>query len=251
MNGPDGSGTWQARATSKAMSPMQAMESAVFGIFGALCVSAPGIAFGVVRAHPVTMQKPLSLLALSLLTAPLIGACATAVPPVEATRFHNALAPASLSAQTYVWDGVVPTGIEDGAMHAAVARELQRIGLAPAAPGAAAPVTVRVTHERMAVERASTGGPVSVGLGGSTGSYGSGVGLGIGINLGGGGGARDVVRLSVRIDRPAGTAIWEGRAETTVKRSAPAAEPGMTAAKLAEALFRDFPGQSGATITVP
>ena len=94
--------------------------------------------------------------------------------------------------------------------------------------------------------------PVSVGVGGSTGSYGSGLGLGIGINLGGGPKPTQDLQLSVRIDDAAtGQALWEGRALTAVRAKAPAAQPSLAAAKLAEALFKDFPGESGRTITVP
>ena len=92
---------------------------------------------------------------------------------------------------------------------------------------------------------------MSVGVGGSTGSYGSGIGLGIGINLSGK--PKDIVTstLSVQIRRRADNlAIWEGRASTDAKDGSPAAQPGIAAAKLAGALVRDYPGQSGQTITV-
>ncbi|MEQ1689383.1 MAG: DUF4136 domain-containing protein, partial [Sphingopyxis sp.] len=65
---------------------------------------------------------------------------------------------------------------------------------------------------------------------------------------------RDVVstRLLVRITRNGDDlALWEGRAETFARVGTPAAGAGLNAQKLAEALFRDFPGRSGETITVP
>jgi hypothetical protein len=53
-------------------------------------------------------------------------------------------------------------------------------------------------------------------------------------------------RLIVRIERRSdGTVIWEGRAETGA-----AADPAASVQRLAAALFRDFPGASGRTITV-
>src|SRR3546814_18502563 len=95
------------------------------------------------------------------------------------------------------------------------------------------------------------GSPVSVGVGGSTGSYGSGLGLGIGINLSGKPKAIVITELNVQIKRRAdATVIWEGRAITEAKENAPAAQPGLAAAQLAGALFKDFPGVSGRTITV-
>jgi hypothetical protein len=45
--------------------------------------------------------------------------------------------------------------------------------------------------------------------------------------------------------------VWEGRAQTEAPNTAPAAQPGLAADKLARALFQDFPGESGRTITIP
>ena len=91
-----------------------------------------------------------------------------------------------------------------------------------------------------------------MGVGGSTGSYGSGVGLGIGINLGGRPKDKIVTELSVRITKRQGDqVVWEGRASVEAKHGSPASQPGLAAAKLAEALFKDFPGESGTTIRVP
>ena len=106
----------------------------------------------------------------------------------------------------------------------------------------------------LTISRVSGGGnsPVSVGVGGSTGGYRSGVGLGVGFSFGGGPRKVQDLQLSVRIDDAAtGNALWEGRAIAAVPAKAPAAQPSLAAAKLAEALFKDFPGESGRTITVP
>ena len=94
--------------------------------------------------------------------------------------------------------------------------------------------------------------PVSVGVGGSKGTYGSGVGLGLGINLGGGSAPQLQTTLAVRILRRSDQlVIWEGTAVQAAKVGSPAAQPGIAASKLAEALFKDFPGVSGETIRVP
>ncbi len=92
---------------------------------------------------------------------------------------------------------------------------------------------------------------MSVGVGGATGSYGSGVGLGIGIDLSGK--PKPVVTTQLRVQiLPAGggQAVWEGRAETAAKQGSPEAQPAATAGKLADALFREYPGISGKTVTV-
>ena len=91
------------------------------------------------------------------------------------------------------------------------------------------------------------------GVGGSTGSYSSGVGLGLGLDISAlGNKDRVETTLSVRLLRRADNlVIWEGRAEQSAGASSPAAQPGIAASKLAAALFADFPGKSGETVTVP
>jgi len=199
------------------------------------------------------------------LAALALSACATPVPPVEVTRFHSAAVAGWATGTRYVVDprpladpagaasGIQPS-LEWDSYRTAVERQLQLQGLV-AAEGAAtstAPLRVRIGFER--ADRLGPGkrSPVSVGVGGSTGSYGSGVGLGLGINLGGGPRQMQDLRLSVRIDDSAtGQALWEGRAIAAVPVKAPASQPSLAAAKLSEALFKDFPGESGRTISVP
>ncbi|QCB56649.1 DUF4136 domain-containing protein [Sphingopyxis sp. PAMC25046] len=198
-----------------------------------------------------------------------LGGCATAVPPVEVTRFHTNAAPSWAPGTRYAiatapldapgtFDaprtrppGAAMPSLEWNSYRAAVDQQLQRQGLVPAGSGERAPLLVRISFDR--AEQLPEGGrsPVSVGVGGSTGSYGSGVGLGIGINLGGGPKRMADLQLFVRIDNAAtGQALWEGRALTAVPVKAPANQPSLAAAKLAEALFKDFPGESGRTISV-
>lgn len=210
---------------------------------------------GMMRHFPATLLVAASLA---------LGGCATAVPPVEVTRFHANNAVAGWAPGTRYAVDVAPLGnaaaaadgwqpsLEWNSYRTAVERQLQLQGLVAAPDGARAPLKVRIGFDR--AERVGPGkrSPVSVGVGGSTGSYGSGLGLGIGINLGGGPKPTQDLQLSVRIDDAAtGQALWEGRALTAVRAKAPAAQPSLAAAKLAEALFKDFPGESGRTITVP
>ena len=54
----------------------------------------------------------------------------------------------------------------------------------------------------------------------------------------------------VAIDRASGETIWEGRASFTVRADAPLAQSQLGAAKMAEALFSDFPGTNGETVEV-
>ena len=225
----------------------------------------------------ITPHRPLAA-ALLAGAALLLGGCATMerAGPAEVTRFHNGTY--ALAGQSYVIDlaaplpmsttapggwgmagPMAPGGLAQGAYAAAVERELRALGMVPAAPGAAQAHRVRVSVEEALSAPEARRGPVSVGVGGSTGSYGSGLGLGIGLNLGGGAKERVFRRMSVRIDQPggvgsgsmAGQAIWEGRAETSVHARSREADAPVVAERLARALFAGFPGESGRTIAVP
>ena len=218
------------------------------------------------------MRTPLMILCLAASVA--LTGCATAVPSVEVTRFHR-ISPAVVAVPGSFR---IVAGANDGAgdaagsiagagsaaqpslswqvYAAAVARQMVILGYSAAHSGDAAPaytITLAVTRDERESARPS---PVSVGVGGSTGSYGSGLGVGVGVNLNSllGSGTQNVVatRMAVRITR-AGDALplWEGRAETQAGVRTPAAQPGIAADKLATAMFRDFPGQSGSTIIVP
>lgn len=179
-----------------------------------------------------------------------LGGCAASVPPVEVTRFHlDQPIPAGTVAIDTAEPGV--KSLEYVTFANAVSAELQKLGFTPAAIGESDYIaTIAVARDtREALARRS---PVSIGVGGGTGGYGSGVGLGVGFSFGAK--PKDVVitELRVHMKRRAGDGvIWEGRAETEAKENAPAAQPGIAAGKLAAALFKDFPGKSGSTITVP
>jgi Domain of unknown function (DUF4136) len=187
---------------------------------------------------------PLAALATSL------SACTATIPPVEVTRFHlDQPLPAAPVA-------IAPLAGEDGSTiefrtyAIAVGRELNRLGYAE---GQNAPLIAEIGYDRATRERLAQRSPVSIGIGG--GSFGRGGGIGIGTSFGlGGNRSRDVVitRLDVRLKRKSdGQTVWEGRAETEANSTAPAAQPGLAAEKLARALFATFPGESGKTVTVP
>jgi hypothetical protein len=196
-------------------------------------------------------------IAAGLLAALLVSGCTAMTPPVDVTRFHNAqvipIVPGTIRIQPSVMDEDDNRSIEYATYSAAVLHELQRIGFTEARDEPEnSEYVARYTIDRAILSAGGSRSPVSVGVGGSTGSYGSGVGLGIGINLGGRPKDKIATELSVRIaNRANGNVVWEGRASIEAKQGSPAAQPGLAAAKLAEALFRDFPGVSGTTIRVP
>ncbi|ASK88966.1 hypothetical protein SPHFLASMR4Y_02222 [Sphingorhabdus sp. SMR4y] len=189
-----------------------------------------------------------------LLVGSLVSGCVAMTPPVDVTRFHNAqiapIVPGSVTIKANITDD--GRSIEYASYNAALLRELQRIGFTEARVDAGdSDYVARYTLERAVLSAGGDRSPVSVGVGGSTGSYGSGVGLGIGIDLSGPPKDKIVTDLSVRIaNRLDGNVVWEGRASIEAKEGSPASQPGLAASKLAEALFRDFPGESGTTIRV-
>ncbi|WP_162854536.1 DUF4136 domain-containing protein [Sphingobium estronivorans] len=190
-----------------------------------------------------------SLLALGL------SACATAVPPVEVTRFHIDNPARSGTIAVEEMAGNPDVGLEFRTYAAAVDQELQRAGFTAAGEGAKSDYVALVGFRRTFREPndyGNNGKPVSVGMGGAVGSHGySGLGLGIGINLSGKPKGQVVTELQVQIRRRAdSTTVWEGRAQTQAREGTPASQPGLAAQKLAAALLGGYPGESGRTITV-
>jgi len=182
-----------------------------------------------------------------------IAGCVAPVGPVEVTRFHlpdtSELGNSTIAVEPAA--GMDGASLEFRSYAAAVSRELARVGYSVTPADGGGRQVALVAVERRAYQLGRAGSPVRVGMGGTTGSYGSGVGLGIGIDLSGPPPEQVETRLSVMIrDRDSGRTLWEGRANFAVKSSSPMAETQLGAAKLAEALFKDFPGNSGETILV-
>jgi hypothetical protein len=197
----------------------------------------------------MTRNCPLPLFALSLLSG-----CVVPTGPVEVTRFNRVAEGVVYGTGSYsvevAGDSAAGQGLAASPYLAATVREMQRVGYTEKVGGGADVVAqVRFGIVNIQPDKRS---PVSVGVGGSTGSYGSGVGLGVGINLGGGTNASVETTMAVRITRSSDNlVIWEGKAVQAAKAGSPAAQPGIAASKLAEALFVGFPGKSGETIRVP
>ena len=192
-----------------------------------------------------------------LAAAVLVAGC-TSTPsagPIQVTRFHeaarlNAIGQGAIFVESA--PGQEDVTLADAPYKAAVARQLASLGYTESARSSA-DLVAQVKIDRYAIGKgAPRRGPVSVGVGGSTGSYGSGVGIGIGINLGGKkSGEKLGTELSVMLrDKASGKAVWEGRAEMEVARGSELAAEGAAASILADALFRDFPGGNGETVEV-
>lgn len=182
-----------------------------------------------------------------------LAACATPyASPVEVTRFIGN-APARLGTGTISVRpaaGAAGDTLEFAPYQQAVAAELAKLGYRVLPEGVAAQVAeVRVGRDQTAPTRQR--GPVSVGVGGSTGSYGSGVGLGVGIDLSGPKKPVIDTELGVIIrDNETGQSLWEGRATFGASSDSEYAQRQAAATRLATALFSGFPGESGETIKV-
>lgn len=181
-----------------------------------------------------------------------LSGCVAPVGPVEVTRFHQ---PDAALGHGTIRVEPAPGQADDMEFRAyanAVSHELAGIGYIMPLPGeTGSQQVVLLSLERQRYRPQRNGGPVSVGMGGSTGSYGSGVGVGIGIDLSGPPPEQVVTRLAATIqDRASARHLWEGRAAFAVRADSPMAQTSLGSAKMAEALFKGFPGESGETILV-
>jgi hypothetical protein len=195
------------------------------------------------------------LAALSALT--LVAGCATddLVTGASVTRFHlgQQIARGPIAVESV--DPGDSNSLEFAQISASIARELTRLGWT-VVPNNASEQVAMVSIVQQSREAAQHSG-LSIGIGGGTGSYGhhgGGTAVGGGVTIPvGGHGANLVVgtQLSVRIQRRSdATVAWEGRALSEAHADTPLATRAGAADRLAEALFRDFPGESGRTIRV-
>lgn len=179
-------------------------------------------------------------------------ASASAASPVKVTRFHLGMPIDPAPVVVLAGADADPKSLEQQQLNDAVAAQLAGIGFPREAGDSTAPLVATVSLKRTARDETSPNKPVTIGLGG--GSYGSGVGGGLGIGFGIG--KRPTrsfydTELFVQIRRRSdGTALWEGRAQMTANVKSKEAQPEAAVNKLAAALFRGFPGESGRTITV-
>jgi len=197
------------------------------------------------------MTQPFA--ALTLAAALALSGCVAPTGPVEVTRFHapdiSALGKGTIAVEPA--PGHDGSSLEWRAYQAAIERQLSLLGYSTVPAGTASGQVAQLRLSRETVRPERSGSPVSVGVGGSTGSYGSGLGVGIGINLS----PRPAEQVRTEIGviirhRASAAALWEGRASFAVRAGSPLADTPLGAARMAEALFKGFPGQSGETIAV-
>ncbi len=181
-----------------------------------------------------------NLLSVAALAVALSPATVALAKSVQVTRFA---APGEI-ARGPAAPAVAAASLEQSTYDAAVSRELAQAGFA-AEGSARYTYTAEVTKDvRRDTARRS---PVTIGIGGGTGGYGGGFGIGGSFGIGSSR-ARDTTYTTLFVqlrDRTSGNTVWEGRAEA--ESTAPGGE---RIERLAAALFKDFPGQTGRTISV-
>lgn len=204
------------------------------------------------------MTQHRTLLALAAASLAL-GACATTGSsrgaPAEVSRFHlgQPIAPGTILVEPM--ENGPAAGPEFAIYRDAVSAELARLGFTPAGSGSSQYIAV-VGFAMQSRGSVRTPPRFSIGLGGggfSGGRRGGGVGLGGGVSTGFGSKTRELYesQLSVAIRRRSdGTIVWEGRAQQPGMSGRDDSQPGALATRLASALFRGFPGESGITTTV-
>ena len=201
------------------------------------------------------MSKPVSLALAG--AALLLAGCTTSyrAGPVEVTRYHLGQPMERTSVTVEPMTGAGPVSPEYQLYADAVAAELERQGYVRSLGGSPSGYIAAVSFTRAPRGSFRERPPVSIGLGGGgfDGGRRGGVGVGGGLNFGIGGKTRDVVGAELWVQlrrRSDNTTVWEGRAVTESVSGTTGSDPRDTAARLAKALFRDFPGESGVTITV-
>ncbi len=183
----------------------------------------------------------------------LLAGCTTPayVSPVEVTRFigDETAFLAQGTIQIVPAPGIPAESLEYDLYRDAVRMELEELGYRVVLVNGGQ--IAQLSLDQYVLDDGQRRSPVDVGVGGSTGTYGSGVGVGIGFNLGGREAERIVREMSLTIRSEGGMQnLWEGRAEMVATINSDYASDTAAAPRMADALFSGFPGTSGETIEV-
>ena len=174
-----------------------------------------------------------------------LASCATvprtavsgAAPGVDVARFHLSQPFAKGIIAVEAVDAADRNSPEFPAFRAAVERQLARLGWTIAPAGAQSEQIAMIDVEqgsRAALAQRST--------------------IGGGARIAAGSGASDFVTTLLEVSirrRSDATVFWEGRADMEARAGSAGANRAAAVDRLAQALFRDFPGESGRTIRLP
>lgn len=189
-----------------------------------------------------------------LATAALLAACTTTGSrpgPIDVTRFHLGAPLERTTVSIEPLSSNARISPEYQTYADAVAVELEKQGYVRSGSDLASGYIAGVSFVRSSLGEIRKRPPLTIGLGG--GSFGGSVGVGGGASVGIGGGTAQLIGSELQVQlrrRSDDTVVWEGRALTEGISGSEGAQPGATAQRLAAALFKGFPGESGITITV-
>ncbi len=204
------------------------------------------------KAAKESVMSSLMLRSIIVSSALALAACASGPPPAEVTRFHlnQPLSRGVITVEPL--PGQDQNSLEFNTYASAVGAELARVGF-NYQPDLKGSELVAVTGVDRGIRPGITGerSPVSIGIGGGT--FGRNVGIGLGTSFGVGKKRSNDIEstlLSVQIKRRSDSSvIWEGRAQMEDRGNR--LSPDDAVGRLARALFQDFPGESGRTVSVP
>lgn len=179
----------------------------------------------------------------------LVTACSSNVKS-NVTRFHQLSQPSGQTIEVIAMDPSLQQSIEFGSYAGMVGGQLGKAGFNPPS-GNASQYVAEIAYSIESLEGliASERSPVSVGMGvGSGGRRGTSVGMGVSTSLGSSNREPNYLsKFHMNItDLSTGQRVYEGHVES-INRNASLAQ---TMPFLINALFEDFPGESGTTNTV-
>ena len=157
--------------------------------------------------------------------------------PIDVTRFHLNQPVAKARIAVEPMEAADRNNPEFLAYQAAVARQLARQGWTV--------VPSREQSEQLALIDVEQGSRAALTQRAT---------IGGGARLGAGTGASDLITTLLEVSirrRSDATVFWEGRADLETPAGTRGANRAAAVERLAEALFRDFPGESGRTIRLP
>jgi hypothetical protein len=195
-------------------------------------------------------MKYFSTLLTLVIMSSIISGCATqSTQNIEVTRFHlnKPITPQDINIEPAA--GIDSTSLEYVSYLNAITKQMNKFGLT-AIDGDSAELFATVKIGSEVRQKAPQRSKFSIGVGG--GSFGSRTGISGGVNVpvGGSSGSEELVRsLEVRLIRRQENAVsWEGSA--TKSSDAITDEGSDIAQELSEALFQEFPGDSGKTVII-
>ncbi|MGK6354759.1 DUF4136 domain-containing protein [Sphingomonas sp. DT-207] len=187
----------------------------------------------------------------------LAGGCAQSYrpSPVDVTRYHLGQPFERTTVTIEPMQGSGTPSPEYQMYADAVAAELAQLGYVRSTSNMPSGYIAGVAFIRAPKGMFRERPPVSIGVGGGSysGGWSGGGGVGAGVSFGVGGKTRQVVSSELWVQlrrRSDNTVIWEGRALTDSVSGTSGSDPRDQAARLADALFQGFPGESGVTTTV-